>query len=372
MITVRWSHGLDDIASLEQAWRALEASAATATPLASCDYLLPWYVHHAGQAGLPLVGSAWEGTELVGVAPLLVRPGRVGGIPVECVQFAAAGAEAGEFLLADGRPEIAGEFLDSLAGAVPFHVARFNLLDPESREFEALRQAAARRGLALETVSTSYATVDLRDGYDRYEARLSGKFRGNLRRRRKATEALGPIGVEGVHFEDDPAAIESAVARMFAISDESWKARRGGPMADHHRRFYREIARRFGARRQLALSILTVGGRDRAYMMGVAERGVYFDFTLSFDDAVRHLSPGILLTQEVLRRLSARGIGTFVSHGVHDYKLQFASAIVPRRRAFVFARRPRAALSRTLRFSLGPVWERLGLLDSSPALESPR
>jgi hypothetical protein len=48
---------------------------------------------------------------------------------------------------------------------------------------------------------------------------------------------------------------------------------------------------------------------------------------------------------------------------VHDYKRHFASAIVPRRRAFVFARRPRAALSRALRFSLAPLWTRLGLLD---------
>jgi CelD/BcsL family acetyltransferase involved in cellulose biosynthesis len=298
------------------------------------------------------------------VAALLTRPGHVGGIPLQCVQFAAAGAEAGEFLLAEGRPEIAGALLESLAETVPFHVARFNLLDPASPEFEALRRAASRRRLHLETLPTSYATVDLRDGYESYEARLGGKFRGNLRRRRKAAEAAGAIAVEGVHFERDAAAVDRAVARMFAISDASWKARRGGPMAEHHRGFYREVARRFAARGALDLAILTIGGRDRAYMMGVAEGGVYFDYTLSFDDAVRHLSPGVLLTQEVLRRLAARGIHTFVSHGVHDYKLQFASAIVPRRRALVFTRRARAALSRTIRFSLAPLWRRLGLLDT--------
>jgi CelD/BcsL family acetyltransferase involved in cellulose biosynthesis len=364
-IDVRWSTGVDEIAALETPWRALEASAASATPLASCDYLLPWYTHYSNRAGSPLVGSAWEGGQLVAVAPLVRRSARVGAVPVSCVQFAAAGAEAGEFLLAEGRPQLAGGLLDSLIASVRFHVARFNLLDPASPEFEELVRAAARAGMALESVPTSYATVDLTGGYEAYQRRLSGKFRGNLRRRASAIEQAGPVRLEGVHLETGADAVEAAVDRMFAIADASWKARQGGPMAAHHRGFYRDVARRFAARGQLDLAILNLAGQDRAYMMGVVDRGVYYDFTLSFDDAVRHLAPGVFLTQEVLRRLARRGIRTFVSHGVHDYKRHFASAIVPRRRAFLFARRPRAALSRALRFTLAPVWRRVGLLPGA-------
>jgi CelD/BcsL family acetyltransferase involved in cellulose biosynthesis len=356
---VRWATEVDAIAALEGPWRELQDAASERTPLAGPDYLLPWYRHYGGRAGVPLLGSAWQGSALVGVAALVLRKARVGGVPVRCVQFAAAGAEAGEFLLADGQGQVAGAFLESLADAVRFDVARFNLLDPASAEFEALGRAAARAGLPLETVPTAYATVDLRGGYEAYQRRLTGKFRANLRRRRKAMEAAGAIGLEGVHFESDPDAVEKSVERMFAISDASWKARRGGPMAPHHRGFYRDLARRFGAKGQLDLAILTIGGRDRAYMLGVAERGVYFDVTLSFDDAVRPLAPGVCLTQEVLRRLAARGISNLVSHGVHDYKRHFATALAPRRRAVVFGRGPRAALSRALRFSLGPLWHRL-------------
>jgi CelD/BcsL family acetyltransferase involved in cellulose biosynthesis len=361
-VAVRWTSDADEIAALEDRWRDLAAGSREATPLGGPDYLLPWYRQYAGRAGRPLLGTAWQEGTLVALAPLVVRRARVGGVPVTCVQFAAAGAEAGEFLLADGRPELTGTLLESLAAQVPFDVARFNLLDPAAAEFAALARAAAQAGLALETLPTAYATVDLREGYDAYHARLSGKFRANLRRRARAAQAEGALRVEGVHLEPDVPAVERAVGRMLAVSDASWKARRGGPMAEHHRGFYREIARRFGARGRLDLAILKLGGADRAYMMGVVDRDVYYDVTLSFDDAVRALAPGVLLTQEVLRRLAARGIRTVVSHGVHEYKRHFATAIVPRRRAFVFARRPRAALSRALRFSLGPVWTRLGLL----------
>jgi CelD/BcsL family acetyltransferase involved in cellulose biosynthesis len=361
-LAVRWTSEAGAIASLEAPWRQLEAAASGRTPLVSGDYLLPWYRHYAGRAGRPLVGSAWEGTTLVGLAPLVVRRGRVGGVPLQCVQFAAAAGEAGEFLLADGRPDLAGAFLESLGDAVPFDVARFNNLEAGSAEFEALARSAARRGLAVETVPTSYAVVDLSRGYDAYLARLSGKFRGNVQRRARAMAAQGAVAVEGVHFGADRDAVEGSLARMFAISDRSWKTRRGGPMAEHHRAFFREVARSFGARGRLDLAILTVGGQDRAYMLGVAERGVYYDVTLSFDDSIRHLAPGVFLTQAVLRRLADRGIHTFVSHGVHEYKRHFASALVPRQRALVFTRRPRARLSRALRFSLAPLWTRLGLL----------
>jgi CelD/BcsL family acetyltransferase involved in cellulose biosynthesis len=360
--SVRWTSEADAIASLEAPWRALEAAASRRTPLVSADYLLPWYRQYAGRAGRPLVGTAWEGTTLVGLAPLVVRRGRVGGVPLQCVQFAAAAGEAGEFLLADRRPDVAGVFLESLVDTVPFDVARFNNLEAGSAELEALAGAAARRGLAVETVPTSYAVVDLSRGYDEYRGRRSRKFRGNVQRRARAMAAQGVVALDGVHFVADRDAIESALARMFAISDRSWKTRRGGPMAEHHRAFYREIARNFGARGRLDLAILTVGGQDRAYMLGVAEHGVYYDVTLSFDDSLRHLAPGVFLTQEVLRRLAARGIHTFVSHGVHEYKRHFASALVPRRRTLVFARGPRARLGRALRFSLAALWTRLGLL----------
>src|SRR5262245_35055809 len=113
-VTVRWSTGVDEILGLEEPWRALAESAPSSTPLGSADYLLPWYRHYSGRSGRPLVGSAWEGGTLVAVAPLVERTARVGGLPVRCVQFAASGAEAGEFLLAEGRPALAGALLDSL------------------------------------------------------------------------------------------------------------------------------------------------------------------------------------------------------------------------------------------------------------------
>jgi CelD/BcsL family acetyltransferase involved in cellulose biosynthesis len=356
---IEWLRDLAAIEALEPGWRALEASAAGRTLLATADFVLPWYRHYAHRAR-PLLGVAREGGTLVGLAPLVARPARIGGLPVRSIQFATSGAQSGEFLLAPGREAVAAAFLRALPAAVPFEVVRLPNLAAGSPLLAALERVAAEEGLSVDTSPTCHAVVDLSAGYEAYHAGLTGKFRANVRRRRKALEAIGPLAVEGVHFTADGAAREAALQRMFAVSDASWKARAGGPMAEHHRGFYRELARRFGARGALDLSILTVGGHDRAFMFGIAEHGVYYDVTLSFDDSLRHLAPGVLLTQEVLRRLAARGLHTLVSHGMHDYKRHFASTIVPRVDLQVFAPGPRARLGRVLRASLLPVWQRLG------------
>jgi len=41
--------------------------------------------------------------------------------------------------------------------------------------------------------------------------------------------------------------------------------------------FYRELSARFARRGMADVSILRIGGRDAAYMIGIAERGIYYD-----------------------------------------------------------------------------------------------
>ena len=59
---------------------------------------------------------------------------------------------------------------------------------------------------------------------------------------------------------------------MIAINEASYKLE-GRPLATHHREFLAEVTRRFAARNMLSLPILSIGGRDAAYILGVVERG---------------------------------------------------------------------------------------------------
>ena len=98
-------------------------------------------------------------------------------------------------------------------------------------------------------------------------------------------------------------------------------------------------------------------------MMGLVERGTYYDVTLAYTEEFAPLSPGAYLMQEVLSDLSERGVHTVVSHGAHDYKLRWSTAFVPSTRVFLFAKTNSALISRFLRFKMAPLWRKVGIED---------
>jgi CelD/BcsL family acetyltransferase involved in cellulose biosynthesis len=152
--------------------------------------------------------------------------------------------------------------------------------------------------------------------------------------------------------------VGAALERMIRITEASYKLQ-GAPLADHHRGFLTEIVRRFAARRMLRLPILSIGGGDAAFILGVVERGTFYDITLAYDERFAKLSPGAFLTQRMLQGLAADGIHTVVSHGAHEYKRHWSTAFLPQERAFLFAPGLKAMATRVVRFGLQPLWKRL-------------
>ena len=233
-----------------------------------------------------------------------------------------------------------------------------NGFDPASPQLLALRGAAARHRLAQQTEDHAYALVDLRDGYDTYHAGLSAHYRRNLSQKARKIAAAG-FTVEGVQLSQGVATLEASIDRMIGITEASYKLQ-GQRLADSHRRFLTEVSRRFGARGMLSLPILSIGGKDAAFILGVVERGAFYDITLAYDESFARLSPGMFLMQQALRQLAAVGIHTVVSHGAHEYKQHWSTALVAQKRMFLFAPGLRAAATRFVRFGLRPLWRRFG------------
>jgi len=354
----------------EGPWRALERRVRQRSHVSTFDFLATWYRQYAGgYGGTPLIGLAWQGPDLVGVAPLTIRQGRVGRIPVTRIDFAPNDSIAGEFLVDDDQPGVVGALVDALVHTrTTFDVICLNGFDPASRQLPALRAAAARHRLALQTEDHAYALVDLRDGYETYRARLSSHYRRNLNQKARKIAAAG-FTVQGVQLTQGLDALEACVARMIRINEASYKLE-GRPLAAHHRGFLAEVVRRFGARGMLSLPILSIDGKDAAFILGLVERGCFYDITLAYDESFARLSPGAFLMQQALQQLAAAGVHTVVSHGAHEYKHHWATALVPQKRIFLFAPGPRAAATRFVRFGLQPLWRRLGAApaDSTASL----
>jgi CelD/BcsL family acetyltransferase involved in cellulose biosynthesis len=358
--TIEWIRHPGEIEPLAEEWRELEASVQDRTVLSTFDYNATWYRHYAGAVGGDaLIGVARRGSTLVGVAPLVIRRRRIGRLPLTCVEFAAHEAYAGEFLVEDDRPDTVASFLDSLARTIKFDVVCLNGIDHPGR-FDEVRRTAARHRLPVEVTDHPNAIVDLSKGYDGYFRQRKQHFRSGVRRHARRIEAVGRPVIDGIQLTRGLDRIEDAIGRMIAINEASYKLD-GGRLADCHRGFLAELVRRFGPRGMLSLPILSIGGRDAAFVIGLVERDCFYDVTLCYDEAVAHLSPGSHLTQELLRDFAGLGVHTFVSHGAHEYKKHWASALVPSRRVFLFSPGIRGTATRFVRFSLRPIWRRLGV-----------
>lgn len=359
-VTVEWLHRIPDGGPVPAAWRALEARTQGRTVLSTFDYNDTWYRCYAGSEGDALIGLARRNGTLAGVAPLVIRTRHIGKLALRSVEFVPHDAYAGEFLVDDGSPEVAGAFLDSLVQHVRFDVVCLNDIDVTSERHAVLRDVAMRHGLGVEVTDHPNAMVDLSDGYDHYFRQRSTHFRQAIRRMGRRIEDSGATAVEGVVLTRGIDRIDDTVQRMIAITEASHKLR-GERLADIHRRFLAGLAQRFGVRGMLALPILRVGDRDAAFVFGLVERGCFFDITLSYDEAFAQLRVGTQLVQELLKELAAHGVHTVISHGAHEYKAHWATTFTPSPRLFLFARTARAIATRMLRFQLAPLWRRLGV-----------
>ena len=350
-LRIEWITSLDGVMALEADWRELESQVQDRMVFGTFDHMAVWYECHAGVYGSPLVGTAWRGGDLVGLVPLVYRRATLRGVPVRRIGSAGLDGETGEILFPPWEEMALRELFESLFRRGGFDVIDLFGITPDSPR-EAAIMAAAGSKRRSRSVSYRYATIDLFRGYDAYVETLSAKLRGNLRRRERRALALGAMEVDRLHEPADPATVERAISRVIEIAERSWKAAAGEAMRANYRRFYRSLAERFNRRGMLDVSILTVGGKDAAFIIGLRENGVYYDVTVSYDEAFAGISPGTLLMQEVAKRVAGEGVRLIVSHGDREYKRYWASAWVDQAHLFLFAGSPLARLSEVAYFSI--------------------
>jgi CelD/BcsL family acetyltransferase involved in cellulose biosynthesis len=353
-VRVEWRRTVPEIGALASEWTELEAAVRRRTIFSSFDYLVTWYRHYgAADGGEPLVGVARRGTRLVGIAPLVVRRARLGRVPITRINFAAHDAYAGEFLTEDDDPAIAAAFIDALVQTVRFDVICLNGFDPASDLLHALQHAGGQHRLAVELTRQRHALVDLRNGYNCYVRAMSRNFRRAIRRHVERIAAAGPAIVDGVFLEEGIDRHEEAIARLIAITEASYKLK-GQRLAACHRNFLSELVRRFAPRGMLALPILSINSRDAAFLMGLTERGCFYDVSLAYDETCADLSPGTYLMQQALQKLAGAGVHTAISHGAHEYKRRWSTAFISTTQLLLFQRTLRATASHFIRFSVRP------------------
>jgi CelD/BcsL family acetyltransferase involved in cellulose biosynthesis len=362
-VRIEWVTDLDRIGGLEEQWLGLEKSVNKRTIHSSFDWVFPWYKHLAnGDNGVPrspLLGTAWNGNNLYGLAPLVKRKRKFGGVTVQSIDPAGYDAEAGEFLVPDNNPELIGEFVDSIVENIKFNMIRLNSCSQNSKEFAALKDAVKRNNLSDVCVEYFYGLVDLQSGYTEYYTSRSSRYRRNLRIQEEKLNKNGGWKVETFTSSSEPRELKSALARMVSIYNSSWKAAVGESLPPAYQSFYEDISRRFASKEMLHLSILSIDSKDAGYFLALTDRGVLYDVFVSYDRSFKSLRPGEFLVLQLLKMVPEKNIHTVVSHGAHEYKRVWATEFVPLTRIYIFSSSLKSFLCQQLRFKVKPLMRKL-------------
>lgn len=306
--TTRIIRSWDEYAALEAPWQEL-IRAADAMPFVQHCWFLVWRDVFGSEAE-PRIATAWRDGQLVAAAPMGFRrrplSSLLPGMQVDALETLSnpqTGAMI-QWLFAPGHEDAAADLLRGLREqAGPWQIAFMQPL-PDDGAYAALLCAA--RELDWPTIEThigNSVTADLSPGYEGFLKTKSRKWRSNFRRyvNRLKEHEHRMILADG-HDPDFP-------ARVYAVTEKSWKARAGTAMAHapDEQAFWTGVWKHFGPTGEMEMRVFEVDGDDAASVISVYNAARGYCLKIDFDETWKDLSPGRHIIAAHLKASAARG-----------------------------------------------------------------
>lgn len=204
---------------------------------------------------------------------------------------------------ADTEASAWGALIDRLGAQ--FRAAQFCVaeLPSETATARGLEIAALARNLPLRAHDAhARAMIDTdRGAADYWDEAVRAKKRKELRRQWSRLGELGELAVDLAVEAHGPGWIE----RFLALEASGWKgsARSALASADATSRFCLDGFRAIHQAGRVAVTAITLDGRDVAMLVTLVEGGDAFTFKTAYDERYARFSPGVLIQRESLPRL---------------------------------------------------------------------
>jgi CelD/BcsL family acetyltransferase involved in cellulose biosynthesis len=182
-----------------------------------------------------------------------------------------------------------------------------------------LAEPPLRRGVPVpRPLSTRTAFAPLDRDWAAFEARMSSGSRADIRRKRRGLEKQAPVSFEALAPDED--AFEAPLAELFKVEAAGWKSRSGTAIVQDAAmaRFYTEYGRLAARRGMLRLFFLRAGAETVAAQMHVEFADRLWSLRIGFDERWSKFSPGRVLTHDILRWASGRGLRALEHLGVAE------------------------------------------------------
>ena len=292
--------------------------------------------------------SAWAGTKLRGILPLVRRRIIVAGLSIVKLTL-PANVHSLRASLTVCPGEEGAAVLNALWQAAK-DLPQWDTLDVANvlegsglHRLVALAQADGYRTARKRTSQTLYlpiidtvsaSTPEKSGAQPPWLAGTRPKFRSHLRRAKRQLEEQGTLELK--HYNGaDP----EALAKFYALEASGWKGAEGTAITcdAHTRQFYDAVAQAAARDGYLSLDFLELNGKPIAGHFGFNLRGRYFLAKAGYDEAFRRHGPGQLLVNEILSQTRQRGLHEFDFVGPATWdESRWASARRNNYRVFIF------------------------------------
>jgi hypothetical protein len=302
--------------SLRPAWSRLVARLDDDSPYLTPEFLLPW-IRLTRDRYRCRVLTAWEGDELLGLAPIFERSLARAGVAFTVRSFPTFGATPPfDVLIADREQAVMTAFVGHWLSGDRWDLIELATVPSESRTAALLREATRDRAVEL-SVERSHRTlvVPVATTWEVFLASRSRNFRRSLRRGERKGDDAG--GVQLLRYPGEGLGVDQCIAMAVDVIARSWKA-----AADDRVRweqFFRDLMRELAACRRLSVRFLVVDGAPIAYLLEIAYREALYAFHTAMDLAGPDVNAGLLLLSDAVRDAHQRPYRRVELGGVGEY-----------------------------------------------------
>ena len=301
MLSVDRLETIEALRSLEHEWTALLRRYAGQSLFLTNEFVTTWW-EHFGEGKQLRVLVVRDGSEVVGIAPLMISRQSYCGLPVRMLGFLAnRHTSRSDFIIPERGPEVMAALAAEMRrSAKDWDVLRLVHVPRESATLSLLAESLDAEGLKLFPVEPSrqLCRLAIQGTWEQHVRKQSKAFRDNIRNYRNRFKKTQGAAITR---HGRPEEVAPCMARFFALENVSWKSNDDEvAFDDNDRRFYTVLAERMALQGGCDIRFVMVGDRDVGGFLSLVWGDVHYFLLNYFDASERHLCPERQLLAEVL------------------------------------------------------------------------
>ena len=313
--------------TLADDWERLFQRAQDPSIFSSFEWVATWWAHYGGAARLRIL-AAYSGSELVGIAPMMLEDRVIAGLRAFTrVKFIGTGiSDRLDFLIAAGAERTVLEFFADDLFSQRWDIVDLDEVAEDSATAALLPSIVERFGARVKVLSQSVCpTIALPIHFNAYFSSTTREIQRKIKRYRSQSNREHSFEVKVITNQGD---LLPGLESFLAMYRNYFSQRAGTShlTGEQFCAFRRELALKLARRGRLVLALLQANGKDVAAQLCFRHGSTCYEYNRCYDLAWKRENVGTALLWEVLRFCVGDGCRKYdFLRGLEQYKLDWGA-----------------------------------------------